>query len=199
MRRTIGVVGERQPVAGTPTGSVNFSVCGPLASASGCASGGTSLGGATLNGGTATGPSFTPGALGTYCFRADYAGDSNYLGSSDGSASECFTVTRAHSSASSKPAKATIDLGGSDTDTVTLTGNQATGVPSGSVSFFVCGPLTSAAGCQSGGAADGSADLGPDGSATSAPFTPHVVGTFCFRAELRGRLELPRILGRLLE
>ena len=186
MRRAIGVVVSGNPVAGTPTGNVTFSVCGPLSSASGCASGGTSLGGATLNGGTATGPSFTPGALGTYCFRADYAGDSNYLGSSDGSASECFTVTRAHSSASSKPAKATIDLGGSDTDTATLTGNQATGVPSGSVSFFVCGPLTSAVGCQSGGAADGSADLGPDGSATSAPFTPHVVGTFCFRANYGG-------------
>ena len=100
-----------------------------MASASGCASGGTSLGSATLDGGTATGPSFTPGALGTYCFRADYAGDGNYLGSSDGSASECFTVTRAHSSASSKPAKATINLGGSDTDTVTLTRQPGDGRP----------------------------------------------------------------------
>jgi hypothetical protein len=181
-----GVVVSGNPVAGTPTGNVSFAVCGPLASASGCASGGTSLGGATLNGGTATGPSFTAGALGTYCFRADYAGAGNYVGSSDGSASECFTVIRAHSTASSKPAKAMINLGGSDTDTVTLSGNQAIGVPSGSVSFFVCGPLTSAAGCQSGGTPDGSADLGPDASANSAPFTPHVVGTFCFRADYGG-------------
>jgi hypothetical protein len=173
-------------IAGTPTGTVNFSVCGPLASASGCASGGTSLGGAALSGGTATGPNFTPTALGTYCYRADYVGAGDYLGSSDGSAGECFTVTRTHSSASSKPAKAVINLGGSDTDAVTLSGNQAMGVPSGSVSFFVCGPLTSAAGCQSGGARDGSADLGPDGSATSAPFTPRVVGTFCFRADYGG-------------
>ncbi len=181
-----GVVVSGNPVAGTPTGDVSFAVCGPLDSASGCTTGGSSLGGATLSGGTATGPSFTPSALGTYCYRADYAGDGNYLGSSDGSAGECFTVTKADSTASSKPATATIDLGGSDTDAVTLTGNRVGGVPSGSVSFSVCGPLTSAAGCPSGGTADGSADLRPDGTAISAPFTPHVVGTFCFRADYGG-------------
>src|SRR6202042_3968679 len=110
-------------IAGTPTGSVNFSVCGPLTSASGCASGGTSLGGATLSGGTATGPSFTPGALGTYCYRADYVGGGNYLASSDGSAGECFAVTQANSATISTPGDSSIQLAGSTADLVTVTGN----------------------------------------------------------------------------
>ena len=177
-----GVVVSGNPVAGTPTGNVSFSVCGPLSSASGCASGGTSLGGATLNGGTATGPSFTPAALGTYCFRADYAGDSNYLGSSDGSASECFTVTEANSSTTSTPGDSSIQLAGSTSDSVTVTGNASGGTPTGSVSFSVCGPLTSASGCASGGTSLGTVSLS-GGSATGPSFTPTALGTYCFRAD----------------
>jgi hypothetical protein len=49
----------------------------------------------TLNGsGKATSAGFTPSALGTYCFRAQYPGDTNYKASSDGSAEECFTVAQ---------------------------------------------------------------------------------------------------------
>ncbi|MGO9959806.1 MAG: hypothetical protein ACLP50_28170, partial [Solirubrobacteraceae bacterium] len=84
---------------GSPTGSVSFSVCGPLSSASGCASGGTALGGAVAvtggsqNTATASSASFTPSATGTYCFLAHYSGDPDYLGSSDGTAAdECFKV-----------------------------------------------------------------------------------------------------------
>ena len=171
---------------GTATGSVSFSVCGPLSSASGCASGGTSLGRVTLSGGSASGPDFTPQALGTYCYRADYAGAGNYLASSDGSAGECFTVTRAPSSASSQPAKATINLGEGDADSVTVTGNGVAGTPSASVSFSVCGPLASASGCATGGASTGSADLAADGTATSPTLTPRAAGTYCFRAEYGG-------------
>ena len=180
------VVVSGNPVAGTPTGDVAFAVCGPLSSASGCTSGGALLGAVTLSSGGATSPDFVPSALGIYCYRADYAGAGNYLDSSDGSVDGCFTVTRADSSSSSKPAKATISLGESNTDAVTLTGNPTAGIPTGSVTFSVCGPLSSASGCASGGAADGSANLGHDGSAISAAFTPHAAGTFCFRADYGG-------------
>ncbi len=173
-------------VAGTPGGDVTFSVCGPLSSASGCASGGTSLGNVALSGGSASGPDFTPQALGTYCYRAEYAKAGNYLGSSDASAGECFTVTRAPSSTSSQPAKATINLGEGDADSVTVTGTAVAGTPSASVSFSVCGPFASASGCATGGAAAGSADLGADGTAISPTFTPTAAGTYCFRADYGG-------------
>ncbi len=172
--------------AGTATGDVSFSVCGPMSSASGCADGGTSLGTSTLSDGRADSPDFVPSALGIYCYRADYGGDANYLASSDGLVGECFTVIGASSFPSSKPANATIGLGDSDTDSVTLTGNATAGAPTGTVGFSVCGPLASATGCAGGGTPDGSADVGQDGSATSPPFTPRQAGTYCFRADYAG-------------
>jgi hypothetical protein len=173
-------------LAGPPTGLVTVSVCGPLSSASGCANGGTSLGSAFVNGDSVGSPDFVPTAFGTYCYRADFGGSPNYLASSDGSAAACFTVIPASSSASSKPAEATIDLGQSDTDSVTLTGNDTAGAVTGTVNFSVCGPLASASGCATGGKPDGSADVGQDGSATSPAFTPSQAGTYCFRADYGG-------------
>ena len=113
----------------------------------------------SLSGGSATGPSFTPTALGTYCFRADYSGDTNYLGSSDGSATECFTVTPADSSTTSTPADGSIRLGAATSDSVTVTGNSTGGTPAGTVNFSVCGPLDTSSGCATGGSSIGSATL----------------------------------------
>jgi hypothetical protein len=83
---------------GSPSGTVSFHVCGPLPSASGCPTGGSAVGSSVTvtpgraNTSSATSPLFTPTATGTYCFRADYSGDSNYLASSDASPTECFGV-----------------------------------------------------------------------------------------------------------
>jgi hypothetical protein len=92
---TVTVTGAAN--AKPPTGTVSFHVCGPLSSRSGCGAGGTAVGTASLSPGsgntaTATSPSFTPNSPGTWCFRADYSGDSNYHPSGDGSSGECFTV-----------------------------------------------------------------------------------------------------------
>jgi hypothetical protein len=76
---------------GTPTGNVSFYVC--AVNVVPCAAGGTFLGNATLDGGNATSPPFTPTAPGTYCFRAEYAGDAEYAPSQDARQSECFTAT----------------------------------------------------------------------------------------------------------
>jgi CSLREA domain-containing protein len=79
--------------SGIPTGSVTFSVCGPLAAATGCATGGSAVGNAkTLDGSGApvTSDAFTPSKGGTYCFRADYGGDGSFAASSDGTSAECF-------------------------------------------------------------------------------------------------------------
>src|SRR5579859_4356714 len=177
------------PLVGVPTGTVSFSVCGPLAAASGCTAGGTAVGGAVsltpgaIDTGTATSDAFTPTATGIWCFDAQYSGDANYDGSADGSVTECVTVTAASSSTSSAPGSGSVALGGSDGDTATVTGNAAGGSPTGTVSFFVCGPLASASGCASGagqavgGAVTLVAGSGDTSSGSAPSFTPTSPGT----------------------
>ena len=84
---------ESGGISALPQGTVTFSVCGPLAVASGCPTGGTQVGDAQTidgGGGPVTSNGFTSIKGGFYCFRADYSGDSQFLASSDGSAAECF-------------------------------------------------------------------------------------------------------------
>ena len=77
---------------GTPTGTVSFFVCGPIASGT-CSTGGSAVGSpVALSGGKATSDAFAPSSVGRYCFRGDYSGDNNYSPSSDSSAGECFNV-----------------------------------------------------------------------------------------------------------
>jgi hypothetical protein len=95
------------------------------------------------------------------------------------------------SSTSSTPASSQIPGGNSDTDEVTVTGNTAGGSPTGTVTFYQCGPTASPESCTSqtnevGSAANLSA--GPDDTATaiSAPFTPNGTGYWCFAAYYSG-------------
>src|SRR3989454_104538 len=78
---------------------------------------------------------------------------------------------------------ATVFLGGTVTDTATLSGSN--GAVTGTVAFFVCGPdLAGNPDCSSGGVPVGSTkNLNVSGSATSDAFTPPGVGHYCFRAE----------------
>jgi hypothetical protein len=85
---------------GVPTGSVQFYQCGPGSTLCASTTGAVLTPAATLNGGVATSPSFTPSAIGTYCFAAVYApaSASPYSASSEaGTATngECVTVTAA--------------------------------------------------------------------------------------------------------
>jgi uncharacterized repeat protein (TIGR01451 family) len=77
--------------------------------------------------------------------------------------------------------ESSIDLGGSVTDTATLSGDD--GAVTGTVDFFVCGPNGSATACASGGTKVGGSIAIAAGSATSAAFTPTAAGWYCFRAE----------------
>ena len=61
-----------------------------------------------------------------------------------------------------------------------------TATPSGTVSFYVCGPLTSASDCTSTADQVGSAVTLSDESATSSIFTPTLGGTYCFYAVYPG-------------
>jgi hypothetical protein len=82
-------------------------------------------------------------------------------------------------------------------DTATVTGNQAADTPSGTVTFFLCGPIPTGA-CSSGGTNIGTGTLSGSGASASAnspdvntaasPLTP---GRYCFRAEWPGDSNYP--------
>jgi len=147
---------------------------------------------------SATSGSYTPPTPGRYCFRAEYGGDTNYTGSSDGSITECFTVGKLPTGTVTTPSAGTITLGGTITDSAVVTGSVGGGDPTGGVKFFVCkiesgtcdGTIN--AGTQVGTPATGEV-LVSDGvsgtytsSATSDVYTPTAVGRYCFRAEYGG-------------
>jgi hypothetical protein len=194
----------------TPSGTVAFYLCGPLASASGCTSSGThltadpSLSGSGITA-TATSPtvnSATPLTPGIYCFAAYWGGDNNYPAANSTTATnECFTVSKINTSTVTTPndgsgtAETTITLGQTIYDTAVVTGNSVGGDPTGFVVFHECGPI-STGNCSTGGNLLGSATgvaLVSDGvantytsSATSDGFTPTAVGRYCFRGDYLG-------------
>ncbi len=153
-----------------PTGTVQFQVqvgIGPW----------TNLGSAvTLVGGSATSIAYMPLAAGSYHFRAIYSGDSNYLGAQSGDAAEPLTVEKFTPTVTTLLSATTITLGGSVTDTVTVTGlpSPIPG-PTGTVQFEV--------------SADGGATWTlfstqslVNGQATSSSYTPLAAGSYLFRA-----------------
>lgn len=210
--------------------SVQFSTCGPLATAPAAgacttATGSTDLGGAVLlvaspngtNTLVATSTPFTPSQLGSYCFGATVVAaattgtairrphTSTNTTSTTVVGDECFTVISGvpnpnpvtHLGAATvvtTPAAPSIGLGSSNTDTATVSSSSA--VPTGSVTFTICGPTAQAAACASGagdatglGAVTVSADpsAGADtAAATSADFTPPSTGTYCYLAQYGG-------------
>ena len=181
----------------TPTGSVNFAVCpgnsGPCDPNSATA---VDLGFGSLSGsgGTAIAisPGFTPKTLGTYCFWAAYGGSPQYVGIAEMSTTnQCFTVTRIETHLTTTPGSGSIVLGASNTDTATFT-TVSGDDPSGTVSFFACGPLSSATGCTSsaGTAFSPFVPVTPTSNGTafapSDPFTPTATGTYCFLAVYSG-------------
>ena len=95
MTDTATVTGGGAP---TPTGTVTFFLCQPAAVAANegdCHFGGDQVGDAkALTNGVATSDATTnTTAIGTYCWRAVYGGDSLYTGSSElTSTNECFTT-----------------------------------------------------------------------------------------------------------
>jgi hypothetical protein len=192
--------------ATAPTGTVSFSVCGPEPAVAACAAptpaGGSStpLGspvtvvpgsGATSS---ATSADFTPTTVGTYCFLGVYSGDANFDGASDGSATdECFTVTQATPAVTSSPFEASIALGGTDSDAVTVTGTDGI-TPTGTVTFWVCPGDTTPCTSSSSGAVDLVTNPVSDGEdqnaaavgAYSDHYTPPSAGTYCFSAVYSG-------------
>jgi hypothetical protein len=86
---------------GPPTGTVTFTLCGPLAKeappvpckgSTDESSGPVPLMSSSSDSSTATSPPFTPPSPGWWCFDNSYSGDSDYYSSSDNSTEECVDV-----------------------------------------------------------------------------------------------------------
>jgi hypothetical protein len=84
-------------------------------------------------------------------------------------------------------------------DTATVTGNQAADTPSGTVTFFLCGPTTGS--CDSGGTNIGTGTLSGSGGTASATSpdvntsaSPLAPGRYCFRATWPGDTNYPATL-----
>ena len=134
---------------------------------------------------------FAPAEGGYYCFGAYYSGDSNYSASSDTSTDECFFVAGAASATTSTPTSSSIVLGNGNTDGAVVTGNSDGGSPTGTVTFYECGPTPTAQSCTSqanqiGSAVGVTAGAGNTSSATSPTFTPDSTGYYCFGAYYSG-------------
>ncbi len=204
---SVTVSSTSSPPGPTPSGTVTFYICGPGATTCANTSGNLLTGTtsfpnpATLSGGTATSASFTPNAAGTWCFSAVYSGDSNYNGSSDNTgssnadANECVTVAKGPSTTktTASPSSLTLSPTGTVTDSVTVssTSSPPGPTPSGTVTFYICGPGATTCANTSGNLLTGTTSF-PNpatlsgGTATSASFTPNAAGTWCFSAVYSG-------------
>ena len=186
---------------GSPTGPVQFYVCGPTSVPTPCTSTANPESLDELHAGTApdtgvaTTDEFTPSSSGYWCFAADYLGSSNYTASSDATTDECFFASLAPTAITTSPTNTTINLGQSSTDSAKVTGGNAVGgSPAGTVSFYECGPTTTATPCTSKSSRIGSPVAvtkasGYSDTATSASFTPSAVGYWCYAAYYSGNTQ----------
>jgi hypothetical protein len=194
--------------ADTPSGTVTFFLCGPIATGS-CDSGGANIGTGTLSGSGKTASADSPDvntsdsplAPGRYCFRATWPGDTSYpanlseFGGTNGT-NECFTVQKISTTTVTTPSAGsagTVTFGSSVTDHAQVTAdNSGDGYPSGTVTFFVCDPSQVSGGAcpdpngtQVGDPVNTEAVSGatpPAATADSTAVTVNKTGTWCFRA-----------------
>ncbi|HVC71619.1 MAG TPA: Ig-like domain-containing protein [Acidimicrobiales bacterium] len=180
----------------TPTGSVHFYVCpGDSDPCTPTSDGVVDLGTAALvglgNSANAFSPAYTPPATGSYCFLGAYSGDSHYDPVSDGSTTdECFIVTAQTPILTTYPADSSIATNINTHDMAVVTGT-ANVTPTGTVTFFVCGPTQSPVACATGSqigspAAVVSGQSLSEGLASSANFTTSSPGFYCYRAVYSG-------------
>ena len=89
------------------------------------------------------------------------------------------------------PASSSVVTGASNTDSVSVIGNPDRGSPTGTVTFYVCGPTVGPTPCTSTANQVGSPVALTSGAnnistATSAAFTPTAGGTWCFAGSYSG-------------
>ncbi len=179
---SVNVTGNN--TGGVPGGDASFHFCGPLEAAAPCSAGGAAGGTTALVNGTAASAQFAPTAAGVWCVRGEYGGSANYLASSDAGQADCFTVEKATPALDSSPGKASIVLGETNGISSSVTGNATGGIPTGKLSFSLCGP--GATECELGGTLIGEVPASAAGEAASGAFTPPAPGAFCVRTDYAG-------------
>ena len=190
-----------QPV---PTGRVTFFLCGPAqVTLAGCPTGGAQIGvPVPLAGGSATSATTASAGVATtapgmYCWRAAYSGDGIYQSASHtnaltvaaGETPECFRVRVDPTvSIASTPSGTLLVAGPLATGRATVSGAPGMPPPTGSVTFFLCGPAqVTPSGCPAGGAQIGAPVPLAGGTATSATTASAAApGTYCWRAVYSG-------------
>jgi hypothetical protein len=185
---------------GSPTGSVTFSLCGPTSVATPCTSGnaGSAVVGLTTESMHRSTASVTinPTSTGWFCLLDQYGGDGHYKAVSDNdTATECLDVTSGGQTYTptikSSLSATTIPSNGSTVDTATVTGNGTAGSPTGSISFFLCGPTSVATSCtQSSASVEATVGVTSEsGNRSTANVTLQANGStgwFCFLDEYSG-------------
>jgi hypothetical protein len=210
---TVTITGVTNPP--DPTGTVTFFLCGNTSQTTypDCSTGGTNVGTGTLAGGTNTtdgiasaqSPDVNTGtglANGSYCFRAEWPGDSNYAAAKfTDSTNECFRVLKIGTTTLTSPQPSTsVTFGASVSDHALITASaNGGGDINGSVKFFICDPsqtTSSGTRCESPAGtpvpAAGTAvtvtpvspaTTPPTSTADSASVTANKLGKWCWRAE----------------
>jgi hypothetical protein len=190
-------------IAPNATGTVKFFLCQPSeVTAGGCeGTAGTQIGtpavGETVSGEQATSDTTTnTTAIGKYCWRAEYSGDSTYGATSHtNSTTECFTTVKQPSTTvtSASPSGDSVVPGTSVSDTATVSGGAGQPTPTGTVKFFLCQPSeVTAGGCegtagtQIGTPAEGETLNGSGVASSESTTNTTAIGTYCWRAEYSG-------------
>ena len=186
--------------AGSPTGTITFSACGPTATRTPCTAANIA-GSATAELSPESGDRSTaqaqinPTTTGWYCLLDQYSGDANYSPVSDNdTATECLDVTTSTSTFTPTLTSAldptTITPGTSSTDTATLTGTSMAGSPTGTITFSACGPTAIATPCTAADVAgSATAELSPesgDRSTAQAQINPTTTGWYCLLDQYSG-------------
>jgi hypothetical protein len=193
----------------TWSGSLAFSLCGPLSSATGCATGGTAIGSLNIDNTTSqpiTSPAATVTSVGTYCWRADFtpsaeSAANGVLPGSDGSTTECFTVTPVTPTLATQAGAGPVTFGQPISDTATLSGtanrpgtpviNPTTpgGPAGGTITFTAYGPNN----CTTVAFTSAPVTVNGDGTYGPVSFTPTAPGTYHWAAVYSG--DPPNTLG----
>jgi uncharacterized repeat protein (TIGR01451 family) len=201
---TDGVTVQGTAAGGAPTGTVTFSVCGPMGADATCTPStsnqvGTpvTLSPGTGDASTATSAPVPPSNLGVYCFAAVYqpATGSVYATASDDTSgtpvtSECFDVVPATPVVTTQVSATQMTVGAATgvTDAVTVQGNGDGGAPVGTVTFSLCGPMAADATCapsasnQVGTSVTVTAGTADASTGSSTAVSPTAPGTYCFSA-----------------
>ena len=144
-------------------------------------------------GGTATSGGFTPTAAGTYRWRASYSGDANNapVAGACNDANESVVVNPTNPTIATV-ASANVGIGGQISDVATVSG-RVNPVAGATVAFNLYPPGDPA--CAGPAVFTSTVAINPDGTATSAAFTPTAAGTYRWIASYSGDVNNNKVSG----